>query len=318
MAFRRPSLPRFQAFRSWRYGLENRFGPLWRIWLRPTLRKVADMLLAPLSLLTLQFLRGTGWYASKFFSAFLALAFLGALGWLGFDPQFYTAPPNLEVRIHSFYQVPGLEPHLTPDEVWNFQALMGQHILWHNPRSLREHIQTNPFVDGATVRIQFPAQVRVDVDEKSPWLLWVTNGGVFAVIEDGRARRLPHMQDTPDLRMEFLTLYDWMGRATFNRAAAHAATAQFLDPDLAATIFAIKQDYDLRTPALPPLNAFQFTESHGLHFTVPDAGTRVFWGDGLQVHQKLANLKGIETFLADHELDAALIDVRPIFRPYYR
>ncbi len=67
-----------------------------------------------------------------------------------------------------------------------------------------------------------------------------------------------------------------------------------------------------------PPHRFNFTSDHGLQFTIPEFGIRIYWGNGLHTERKLANLAGIEAYLAEQDLEAELIDLRPISRPYFR
>lgn len=292
----------------------------WTRYAQPFFRMLRDMLVAPLSLLTLQFLQGTGWYPSKCASLFLVAAVTGVAVWATVDPIFYIQPATLRVTVQSPYEIAEISAHLAPDAIGGVQDVLGHHVLWQVPRQIRQAVLANPFLAAADAEVRFPAHVAITVQEVAPRLLWVTDDRVYAVLADGKARRLPVAPEDRALRApEFLTLFDWNANAALNRVPRHAVTALHLDPDLINAILALQREYQVRQPvADPALNAFYFSKAHGLYFHMPGRGTRVFWGDGLHLPHKLANLRGIEEYVADLGRDAELIDVRPISKPYFR
>ena len=278
------------------------------------------MLVAPLGLLTWQFLRGSGWFPSKYPSTALILILAGMAGWTAHDQRFYVDRSNLLIQVRNTYEIPGLNPYLLPEEVWDFQGVIGTHILWQQPRVVHAAVLTNPFVRGARVQTYFPRTVSVLVQEETPTLLWATGEGVFAVLSDGTARELPAVSYDAGLReLEYLTLFDLKGEATLNREPTHAIETAHLDPELVKTVLVLQQEYgSAPTADSEALTHFYYSQAHGLHLAIPNIGTRVFWGNGLQLSQKLANLRAIEEFVASNGQIAELIDVRPLTKPYYR
>ncbi len=293
---------------------------LWTRHLRPVLRMGRDMLVAPLSLLTLQFLRGSGWFPSKFVSLALLLILAGTAGWTALDPQFYVDPPNLQIRVLSAYELPGQDPYLLPREAGDFQDVMGTHILWQRPERIRAAVLANPFVTDVRVRTYFPSTVTVTLQEATPTLVWATRDGAYAVLADGTARALSTVDPETALNgLEYLTLYDLQGKASLNREEPHAIATARLDPELVNTVLVLQQEYEDRAgPESASLQHFFYSQAHGLHLIIPHSTTRVFWGNGLQLAQKLANLRAIEAFVAAQEENVELIDVRPLTKPYYR
>lgn len=300
--------------------LRARTARVWTRYAQPFGRMLRDMLVAPLSLLTVQFLQGTGWYPSKFASLSLVAGVTGAAIWAAVDPVFYIQPATLRVTVQSPYEIAGVAAHLAPDAIGGFQDVLGHHVLWQVPRQIRQAVLANPFLAAAETEVRFPAQVAITVQEVAPTLLWVTDNSVYAVLANGKARRLAvSSADRARSAPTFLTLFDWNANAALNRAPRHAVTALHLDPDLLNAILTLQREYQIRpSAAAPALHAFYFSKAHGLYFHTPGRRTRVFWGDGLHLPHKLANLRGIEEYAAALGRDAELIDVRPISKPYFR
>ncbi len=293
---------------------------LWTGHLGPVLHMGRDMLVAPLSLLTLQFLRGSGWFPSKFVSLAVVLMLAGMAGWAALDPQFYVDRTHLQIQVLSTYELSGQDPYLLPQEVWDFQDVVGTHILWQQPKHIRAAVLANPFVSEARVQTYFPHTVAVTVQETAPTLVWATRDRVYAVLADGTARELSAVPPEAARRgLDYLTLYDLQGKASLNRGETHAIASTHLDPELVNTVLVLQQEYaDRSVTASVPLQHFFYAQTHGLHLVIPNSTTRVFWGDGLQLAQKLTNLRAIEDFVAVHGENAELIDVRPLTKPYYR
>ena len=298
----------------------RRFRRLWAGHLGPALRMGRDMLIAPLSLLTLQFLRGSGWFPSKFMSLAGVLLLAGTAGWTALDPQFYVDQSHLQIHVLSTYELSGQDPYLLPREAWDFQDVLGTHILWQRPQQIRTAVMANPFVTDARVRTYFPSTVAVTVQETTPTLVWATKEGAYAVLADGTARKLTTVNPEAALSgLEYLTLYDLQGKASLNREETHAIESTRLDPELVHTVLVLQQEYaDRSLMEAESLQRFFYSQAHGLHLVIPNSTTRVFWGDGLQLAQKMANLRAIEDFVAAQEENVELIDVRPLTKPYYR
>lgn len=279
-----------------------------------------DMLVAPLSLLTMQFLRGSGWFPSKYSSLVLILLLVGTASWTASDQRFYVNRESLQIQILNTYEIPGMDPYLRPEEVWDFQEVLGTHILWQQPRKVRASVLANPFVSNARVQTHFPRTMTVMVQEETPTLIWATGEGIFAVLADGTARKLPSIFYGGGLsQLEFLTLFDLQGKATLNREPKHAIETIHLDPELVKTVLFLQQEYSGNPRSgLDALRHFFYSQAHGLHLVIPGRETRVIWGNGLQLPQKLANLRAIEEVVEANEEVAGLIDVRPLTKPYYR
>ncbi len=295
---------------------KSQFRRIWAMNILPLLHPVRDLLLAPLSLVTVEFVRGTGWYPSKYASLLVVLVMGFGLTQLGLDSRFYINQNGLHVFVQSPYEVAGFDSYLTHQDIWDFERLAGRHILWESPIAIRDAIQANPFVSDTRVTLLLPATVIVTVKEVAPALFWVTDEGRYAVNHDGQARRVHELDSqTP---IQYLTLYDWNTRAALNRPSLHSVISRQLDPDLVHAMLEIQERYRRQSFWYKPPHHFNFTADHGLQFELPESGTRIYWGDGLHTERKLANLAGIEAYLSEQELQAELIDLRPISRPYFR
>lgn len=265
------------------------------------------------------FLLGTGWYASKWGSAMLAATAMGLLAWFAVDSRFEVSRAFLLVNVRSPYASSILDAHLTPADAGEFDQVVGRSIFTLQPRVLRQAALGNPFVAKAEVRLQLPGRVQAVVDEAMPTLAWVTQHGTYVVNEAGIPRRIAsQVAAVPDEPTGFLTLFDWQGHAQLAQPYAADSHQSRLDPDLVATILAIRGGLLADPGQHGELQTFHFTQAHGLNFVLPGRATRVVWGDSLHMERKLANLQGIWHWLESRELNAELIDVRPLSKPYYR
>ena len=299
---------------TWQHSVRT----FWRRTAAPVATQVREYLESLFDVWSWRFLLGTGWYASKWGSALLAAAAAALLVWFAVDSRFEVSRASLSVDVRSPYASSVLNAHLTPADAGVFDQVVGRSIFTLQPRALRQAALGNPFVAKAAVRLQLPDRVQAGVDEAMPTLAWITQHGAYVVNETGIPRRIAdQVASVTDEPTGFLTLYDWQGHAQLAQPYAAAGPSR-LDPDLVATILAIRSG--LLADADPPdaLQTFHFTQAHGLNFVLPGRSTRVVWGDSLHMERKLANLQGIWHWLESRELNAELIDVRPISKPYYR
>ena len=300
---------------TWQHSVRT----FWRRSAAPVSAQIREYLEGLFDVWSWPFLLGTGWYASKWGSAMLAAAAVGLLAWFAVDSRFEVSRTSLSVDVRSPYASSILDAHLTPADAGEFDQVVGRSIFTLQPRALRQAALGNPFVTKAEVRLQLPDEVKAVVDEAMPTLAWVTQHGTYVVNAAGIPRRIAsQVVSVPDEPTGFLTLFDWQGHAQLARPYAVDSRQSRLDPDLVATILAIRGSL-LAAPDQPDaLQTFHFTQAHGLNFVLPGRATRVVWGDSLHMERKLANLQGIWHWLEARELNAELIDVRPLSKPYYR
>lgn len=300
---------------TWQHSVRT----FWRRTAAPVATQIREYLEGLFDIWSWRFLLGTGWYASKWGSTLLAATAAALLAWFAMDSRFEVSRASLAVDVRSPYASSILDAHLTPADAGEFDQVVGHSIFTLRPRALRQTALGNPFVARAEVRLQLPGRVQAVVDEAMPTLAWITQHGTYVVNETGIPRRIAgQVASVPDEPTGFLTLYDWQGHAQLAQPYATAGGPSRLDPDLVATILAIRGGLLADASQPDALQTFHFTQAHGLNFVLPGRATRVVWGDSLHMERKLANLQGIWHWLESRELNAELIDVRPISKPYYR
>lgn len=300
---------------TWQHSVRT----FWRRTAAPVATQIREYLEGLFDIWSWRFLLGTGWYASKWGSTLLAAAAAALLAWFAMDSRFEVSRASLAVDVRSPYASSILDAHLPPADAGEFDQVVGHSIFTLRPRALRQAALGNPFVARAEVRLQLPGRVQAVVDEAMPTLAWITQHGTYVVNETGIPRRIAgQVASVPDEPTGFLTLYDWQGHAQLAQPYATAGGPSRLDPDLVATILAIRGGLLADASQPDALQTFHFTQAHGLNFVLPGRATRVVWGDSLHMERKLANLQGIWHWLESRELNAELIDVRPISKPYYR
>lgn len=217
----------------------------------------------------------------------------GLVAWVALDERWYVYREDVHFN--------GLN-YLNDEELWQATAINGWQIFWIDGEAVRQRLLENPYVADAQVHIAAPlTRVTVDITEVRPVALWETDAGIRWLRDDGLALE-PRGQTPPGL----LQIYDPPAEATLPGAEHGAA--------IAPAVLVSAQALANRLPGVTPL---RYNALVGLNFRLPDQPYWVYWGDGEDVEQKLANLAAAETLLKSGEVEGAVIDVR-FDRPYIK
>ncbi len=236
-------------------------------------------------------LGATGWQASKAAALALLTLVAAALIWVHVSLNWFVYADSVQVEPLTYLQ---------PDDVYRQLDLDGWNILWLRSRILRERLLAHPYVADAAVHLSLPNRVAVQVQEKQPTALWVTQDGVYWLLADGAA--LPAQGEVDPALPQIID---------GQRDAAVPGRPQLtMDPDVMQSALALLQRY----PELA--NQIRYNEGIGLNFPLAADQVWVYWGDGEAMETKASNLATLRTVAAQPENTAQVIDVRYLQRPY--
>lgn len=227
----------------------------------------------------------------------IALALLAAVGgltaWVALDERWYVYREDVHFNGLSY---------LDAETLWQRSAVDGWQIFWIDSEDVQQRLLENPYVAAAQVNVApLLTKITVDVTEVRPVALWVTDAGVRWLRDDGIALE-PQGETPPGL----LQILDAPAEATLPGAENGAA----IDPAVLRSAQALAN----RLPGVTPL---RYNALVGLNFRLPDQPYWVYWGNGEEVEQKLANLAAAQSLLESGEAEGAVIDVR-FERPYIK
>ena len=240
----------------------------------------------------------TPWAWSKLLSFMLLLASLSVLTVIHSQDDWYLY--NDQIRVAPLVR-------LAPAEVAAAAGIDGWNIFWIDPDAVRERLLAHRWIEEAQVEIGLPPAMHIQVAERMPIAVWITNAGSYWVTEDGTT--LPMSEGEAALPTTLPRIVDSLGEAAtpFIDDAYPVMDEQILDGALALLA------------TLPELDgAIRYNRSIGLNFPLPDPGIWVYWGDGLLMEAKLENLTAARLLLAQGETEAQILDVRFPERPYVR
>jgi cell division septal protein FtsQ len=231
----------------------------------------------------------------------LALA-IYAMTLIGLDENFYlTAIP-----VDGVISVPATE-------VVQASNLAGSHVFSADPGAAAQRIMDNvPGIISATVTLNWPNQVQINVTEDSPIAIWIEGSNQFWVTRTGRL--IPARSESLGL---LLIQSEIEGPTTTDSKTVDEETAvtsispniRFVPHDVLAGALALKQ---LR----PNIDRLFYRPSSGLSYQ-DGRGWRVFFGTGTNMTQKLVVYEAIVDELLAQGLTPQYVSVSNQEKPYY-
>ena len=239
---------------------------------------------------------GSGWRWSKLLSLASLSGVIAMIVWIQIDILWYVYSDSVIFNRLTYLQAEELYP-ATDLEAWN--------IFWVQPQSVRERIVTHPYVADASVRVQLPNQVIVDIEEAEAVALWVTATGTLWVLEDGAA--LPMRQregETAEAQM-----LDPAGTPLPMIIDAQRGAQVLLNTRIAMDAEILESALSL-LQAFPGLSNMRYNEGVGLNFGLPNSSYWVYWGDGHNRETKMDFLQVGYHMLKEGDARGQVIDVR--------
>jgi hypothetical protein len=233
-----------------------------------------------------------------------------ALTLIGLDENFYlTAIP-----VEGVISVPATE-------VVQASNLAGSHIFAADPGTAAQQIMDNvPGIISASVTLNWPNQVQINVTEDSPIAIWVEGSNQFWVTRNGRL--IP-------ARSESLGLLMIQSEVTVPAAPTPAAAVAEVDGESGET--AVSEPisanmrfvpHDILAGALllqelrPNIDRLFYRPSSGLSYQ-DGRGWRVYFGSGTDMTQKLVVYETIVEELLAQGLTPQYVSVSNQEKPYY-
>ena len=192
----------------------------------------------------------SGLAPSKTVSLLLLAAVAAALYWLHTSESFYIYREN--VRFEG-------AQYLTQEELFAACDIDSWSIL-----------TAHPYVTDADVKIRWPGQVDISVQEVRPVALWATDQQEYWLLEDGAALAPRGSDMQPALR-----IIDPSAEA---RTANVGGDMQIDKRVLTSAMFLSNR--------LSIVSEFWYNSRYGLNFSLPSTQAWVHWGDGRKFEEK--------------------------------
>jgi cell division septal protein FtsQ len=234
----------------------------------------------------------SGWPASKALSLLLLAGVAGLIYWATSADQWFIEREDVTFTNVSYLQ---------PAELYQAAGVNDWNTLWLQPTEIRQRLLSLPFVADATVEVQAPGRIQVTMQETQPTALWVTEDATLWLMPSGLALAAPAAAQGSLLR-----IVD--GGQEARALDTQPGTA--MDRTVLSSALALAQQF-------PGLSEVRYNRDYGLNFHAPQNEAWVYWGDGNQMEQKLANLAAVQKWIEQGEVTPQIIDVR-YERPYIR
>lgn len=213
------------------------------------------------------------------------------------------------------------------DEIASTSGLAGVHIFAADPEAAAEAILELPGIVSADVRLEWPNQVEIVVQEEQPVAVWETDGTTWWINREGGL--FPARETRNDLLTITAPGIDGiLGQELLIGSveqSADEATAAISDEETVEAKYGSIPDEILHgaiqlsrlEPYGQPIQSFKYNGHSGLHFTDP-RGWDAHFGTGVDMDQKLAVYNALVAQLEAQNIVPIYISVENPNRPIYR
>ena len=241
-------------------------------------------------------------FSARWISLSLLALTMYALVLTGLDLHFYL----------TFIPVEGVVS-IPPAEIVEASGLAGAHIFAADPNEAAAHIIELPGVISATVTLNWPNRVLVQIKEDSPVAIWQEGNTQYWITANGRL--LPARVDTLGLLIIESEL-PAIPSPELSDPATDEETERVSTPTLAfIPLDVLNGALQLRN-LQPTITKLYYRPLGGLSYE-DDRGWRAYFGTGSDMHQKLIIYETIVDDLLTRELVPAYISVSNQEKPYY-
>ncbi|WP_420641856.1 cell division protein FtsQ/DivIB [Candidatus Leptofilum sp.] len=225
-----------------------------------------------------------------------------ALTLIGLDENFYLT----SIPVEGVVSVPATE-------VVQASNLAGSHVFAADPGAAAQQIMDNtPGIISASVTLNWPNQVQINVTEDSPIAIWVEGSNQFWVTRNGRL--IPARTESLGLLMiqSEVEIPAAPTPATGEETAVPetvSANMRFVPHDVLAGALLLKE---LR----PNIDRLYYRPGNGLSYQ-DGRGWRVYFGSGTDMTQKLVVYETIVDELLAQGLTPQYVSVSNQEKPYF-
>lgn len=238
-------------------------------------------------------------FSARWVSMLLLAMVVYALILIGLDEQFYVTT----IPVDGANAIPAAE-------IVTASQLARQHIFAADPAGAAAGILAVPGVLSATVTVQWPNQVHIQIKEDSPAAVWVEGGNQYWVMANGRL--LPARANMLGLLVIEAEGAQPVATAvpTAENNSIPTANTAFVPADVLA---GAQQLRALR----PNIDRLYYQPGNGLSYQ-DGRGWRAYFGSGLDMEQKLVVYETIIEQLQSRGITPAYVSVANQERPFYR
>jgi cell division septal protein FtsQ len=180
--------------------------------------------------------------------------------------------------------------HTSAEQVYRQAGIDQYNIFWVDAREVARRIEALPYVKQATVHTALPNQVRIEIEERAPVVVWKVGGQEYWVDSEGVTMPIASLEPTQSLPV----LWDLDG-------STMTANGQ-LDQQLIASLRQVKQQ-------APEVTDFGYDRTNGLQFRF-SGGTFVYLGRPEGMAKRVASLLALHHSLASQGQAPAEINWR--------
>ncbi len=182
-------------------------------------------------------------------------------------------------------------------EIYQASGLEGFSVFYLDPCQVEAAVTSLPNIKEAEVHYQLPAVVTIEVVERRPQIVWLTNETQYWIDEEGTVLLI-----RGDLPPDVTFVQDLAGRSL--------QPGSRIDPGVLEAIGSLRS-------ALPGVQVFQYAPGEGFSF-ITTQGWPVYLGLGGRAEAKAAILRALLRELEAGGPQPEFLDLRFEERPYYR
>lgn len=245
------------------------------------------------------------WNARWISLALLAMS-VYALTMIGMDENFYLTV----IPVNGITAVPATE-------IVSASGLAGAHVFGADPDKAAEQITAVPGVISATVTLEWPNQVSIEIGEEKPIAIWRENGETYWITANGRL--IPARAGQNDLLIiesELPPTYNQTAQADPDPEAEPDALPTAV-PSLAFIPSEVLDGALQLRELRPNITQLYYRPSSGLSYQ-DGRGWRAYFGSGTEMAQNLVVYEAIVSYLEEQGLTPEYISVSNQEKPYYR
>jgi hypothetical protein len=222
----------------------------------------------------------------------LLLGLLAGMGYVSADAKFFV----YEARIVG-------AKHVDAGRIYEAAAVHEQNIFWVHPRQVARRVIALDGIKAVRIQCDLPAQVRIEVEEREPVLVWRSLSQEADWWLDREGVILPYGGDPHAAETLYVIDSDRLASAP-----GHPLQTAAVVP----SVFQLAR-------ALPEVRVFYYQADRGLSFLQQAGNSRwpVYVGGVDNLARKIQVMQALNDYLAGKGIQPSYVDVRWSDRPVY-